>query len=109
MHRFAEAKVAALAHQGLDGLLKQGSPSCGLLDVPVHGSAVGRGIFAAALASRMPELPVEEESRFADPGVRTRLVERAIGRFIARCAGRIDPARLEDYVARLLDSVLTPR
>jgi uncharacterized protein YbbK (DUF523 family) len=55
----------------LDGyVLKSDSPSCGLQGVRVHGSAgmarIGRGLFAEALAQRLPDLPVEEERHLHD-------------------------------------------
>jgi uncharacterized protein YbgA (DUF1722 family) len=36
----------------------------------------GRGIFAAALLERFPNLPVEEEGRLADPVLRENFIER---------------------------------
>lgn len=83
MRRFAEARLDDLARLDLDGyVLKRASPSCGPANVPVHGAAgaPGAGLFAAALAARFPDLPIEDEGRLADPGVRARFLDRAAAR-----------------------------
>ena len=56
-------------------------PSCGLERVKVydpHGvpDRTGRGVFAARLRERFPDLPVEEEGRLSDPRLRDNFVER---------------------------------
>lgn len=83
MERFARARAAALAPLGLSGyVLKKDSPSCGMTRVKVYPAAGGvserngTGIFAAALKSRFPSLPVEEEGRLSDPRLRENFVER---------------------------------
>jgi uncharacterized protein YbgA (DUF1722 family)/uncharacterized protein YbbK (DUF523 family) len=82
MRRWASRRVAELAELGLHGyVLKRGSPSCGLLRVRVYGDGgqpgpVGRGLFAAALTDALPTLPVEEEGRLADAGIRENFIER---------------------------------
>lgn len=96
MRRFAGTRVRQLARLRLDGyVLKSGSPSCGLARVPVHGArggpaGAGRGLFAAALAARLPLLVVEEEGRLTDPAVRESFVERlfAAARWRRLAAGR---------------------
>src|SRR5206468_2844136 len=71
-------------------VLKSGSPSCGLLGVPVYredgerSSGDGRGLFAAALAERLPALPIEEEGRLANPVVQRNFIERVLA-----AAGRV--------------------
>ena len=62
-------------------IVKKDSPSCGMERVKVwhpSGQATrdGRGLFAEALMSRMPALPVEEEGRLSDAGLRENFVER---------------------------------
>lgn len=104
MQRFARRRVQALGGLQLDGfVLKRGSPSCGLLGVPVHRTsraprAAGRGLFAAALVTHIPWLPVEEEGRLADPVLREKFIERvfAMARWRAFVAG---PPRARDLVA----------
>ena len=62
-------------------ILKSDSPSCGLQGVKVFdGDAeparIGTGLFAAALTSAFPDLPIEEERRLADPAARASFLER---------------------------------
>jgi uncharacterized protein YbbK (DUF523 family) len=90
MEAWAASRLDALGGEGLDGfVLKERSPSCGLLGVEVHdasGAATGvaRGFFAARLLRRFPGLPVEEEGRLRDPRVR----ERFLGRVLAQARRR---------------------
>jgi uncharacterized protein YbgA (DUF1722 family)/uncharacterized protein YbbK (DUF523 family) len=62
-------------------ILKNNSPSCGMERVRVYDgngapSRDGTGLFAAALMSAMPWLPVEEEGRLNDPMLRENFIER---------------------------------
>ena len=83
MERLIRRRVPALAAEELSGyVLKKNSPSCGLERVKVYdrdgalSSEKGRGLFADALISRFPLLPVEEEGRLFDPRLRENFVER---------------------------------
>jgi uncharacterized protein YbgA (DUF1722 family)/uncharacterized protein YbbK (DUF523 family) len=82
MTRLARRRTAELAALDLSGyVLKKDSPSCGLERVrvfPAAGSPVrrGTGLFARALAARLPLLPLEEEGRLHDPGLRESFIER---------------------------------
>ena len=82
MRRYAKSRVAALAKEELSGyLLKKSSPSCGMERVKVYHGKVpssknGRGLFAEALLTRLPNLPVEEEGRLHDPRLRENWVTR---------------------------------
>lgn len=82
MRDYARARVADLAAAGLSGyILKSGSPSCGMERVKVWDrngvpSKSGRGLFAEVLIERLPLLPVEEEGRLNDPGLRENFIER---------------------------------
>ena len=81
MTAFSATRVRALAGQDLAGyVLKKDSPSCGLERVRVHGGPspvrTGRGLFAEALVSGLPNLPIEEEGRLNDPVLRENFVER---------------------------------
>jgi len=81
MRRFAEARVEALAGEHLAGfVLKARSPSCGPAGVAVGDRPEGRGLFAEALLRRFPDLPVEDETRLADPAVREEFLHRVLGR-----------------------------
>lgn len=77
MARFARRRAKQLAEHDLCGyILKKDSPSCGMERVKVYrangmpSTKDGRGLFAAALLERYPWLPVEEEGRLNDPGLR---------------------------------------
>lgn len=83
MRRYARRRVRELGAADLDGyVLKKDSPSCGLHRVRVYGAdgeppvRDGRGLFAAELADRLADLPVEEEGRLSDPRLRENWVER---------------------------------
>lgn len=65
----------------LSGLiLKRDSPSCGMARVKVYGAAAarpdGRGVFARTVMDQFPCLPVEEEGRLGDPGLRENFIQR---------------------------------
>jgi uncharacterized protein YbgA (DUF1722 family) len=62
-------------------ILKKDSPSCGMARVKVYaekGAAKreGAGLYASALMQAFPNLPVEEEGRLNDPGLRENFIER---------------------------------
>ena len=82
MRRYARRRIEELADDELFGfVLKKDSPTCGLERVKVYGTGgvpakSGRGLFADALVTRFPMLPVEEEGRLNDPRLRENFVER---------------------------------
>jgi len=82
MRAWAQTRVEALAAEQLAGyVLKKDSPSCGMERVKVYAESGmadkgGRGLFAEALLSRFPRLPVEEEGRLSDPRLRDNFIER---------------------------------
>jgi uncharacterized protein YbgA (DUF1722 family)/uncharacterized protein YbbK (DUF523 family) len=82
MQRWAKTRLRELAADNLSGyILKKDSPSCGMERVKVFAGAGmpqrnGRGIFADALLTAFPDLPVEEEGRLTDPRLRENFVER---------------------------------
>jgi uncharacterized protein YbgA (DUF1722 family)/uncharacterized protein YbbK (DUF523 family) len=102
MERYARERVRALAELDLDGyVLKRASPTCGLFRVRVYReggvpAADGRGLFAEALVSALPALPVEEEGRLNDPAIRENFIERvfASARWRAFVATRPRPRDL---------------
>ncbi|HEX2054191.1 MAG TPA: DUF523 and DUF1722 domain-containing protein [Actinomycetota bacterium] len=77
MESFTVRKMQDLAEADLRGfILKSGSPSCGM-DVIVEGSPDSQpGLFARALTSRFPALPVVEETDLDDPALRQGFVEQ---------------------------------
>ncbi|MDE2089116.1 MAG: DUF1722 domain-containing protein [Gammaproteobacteria bacterium] len=92
---------------GLSGyILKNRSPSCGLQGVPVFrddGQVAGAaaGVYARALTAALPLLPVEEETRLADPAARRNFIERvfAYRRWQALLTSGLTAARLAEFHA----------
>ncbi len=82
LRTYAKRKAGVLANADLSGfVLKKDSPSCGMERVKVYtpgGPAEkgGRGLFAEALMTALPNLPVEEEGRLGDPRLRENFIER---------------------------------
>ncbi len=82
MRSFSRKRAAQLADESMCGfILKKDSPSCGMERVKVYqpkgpAKRSERGLFAAALLDRFPNLPVEEEGRLCDPRLRENWVER---------------------------------
>lgn len=70
MHDWAARQAGKWADAGIGGaVLKAGSPSCGVTGVPVQSGTLrlsGRGLFAEALATAMPGLPMVEEGELHD-------------------------------------------
>lgn len=107
MQRYADAKARELAQLGLCGFIfKSKSPSCGLDSVRVRsadkgadGERAGRGLFAAAVLSTLPWLPVEESSRFQVRAHRERFLERvfALRRLRVYLAGPITARSLREF------------
>jgi uncharacterized protein YbgA (DUF1722 family)/uncharacterized protein YbbK (DUF523 family) len=102
LESYARRRVEQLANDNLSGyVLKKDSPSCGLERVKLYDphhvpSRSGRGLFAAALTARCPNLPVEEEGRLSDPRLRENFVDRvfAYWRLRGLFAGRWTPGAL---------------
>ncbi|MGR8953041.1 MAG: YbgA family protein, partial [Gammaproteobacteria bacterium] len=61
-------------------ILKKDSPSCGMERVKIYGGSQPRregvGIYAEAMMQANPLLPVEEEGRLGDPGLRENFIQR---------------------------------
>jgi uncharacterized protein YbgA (DUF1722 family)/uncharacterized protein YbbK (DUF523 family) len=81
MTDYAQKRVETLGE--LDGFIfKKGSPSCGMTRVPVvvnddgYRERSGVGLFAEAFMQRWPLIPVEEEGRLNDAGLRENFFER---------------------------------
>ena len=93
MVTFAAARVRELLEQDLDGyVLKADSPSCGLNGVRVHRengvSYDGRGLFAEALVTAFPDMPIEDERRLSDPVVRDAFIAQVFDHRRRRLARR---------------------
>ncbi len=82
MIRWVLKRVVQLEKENLYGFIfKSGSPSCGMDRVKVYYEKKtpvkkGVGLFAKALTEHFPLLPVEDEKRLRDPGVREIFIER---------------------------------
>ncbi len=65
-------------------ILKKDSPSCGMERVKVYRNDIparnGVGVFAAYLQHNFPTLPLEEEGRLGDPGLRENFIQRVFVR-----------------------------
>lgn len=82
MVSFAEKRVRELERERLVGFVfKSNSPSSGMQRVPVIDKngvvhKVGVGLFARAFMQHFPLIPVEENGRLHDPGIRENFIKR---------------------------------
>ena len=97
MQTYAHKRLKQLAQEKLCGyILQKGSPSCGMERVRIYSrpgvapARNGRGIYAQALMAQFPNLPVEEDGRLNDAGLRENFIERifAYRRFRSLFGGR---------------------
>jgi uncharacterized protein YbgA (DUF1722 family) len=108
MEDFAADRVEALKEERLAGfVLKAKSPSCGMSRVKRYHDErppdrSGVGLFASALAERIPALPLEEEGRLHDPRIRENFVTRifAYGRWLELESRGITTRRLMHFHQR---------
>ncbi len=105
---FAERQTALL--DGVSGyVFMERSPSCGLDSVKVRATVRGeplrcngRGVYAAAIVKRRPDLPVEESGRLHDAGVRQAFVQRvsAHAHWLCLLGAGLTPQRLLEFHVR---------
>ena len=82
MKKWAKATLDALEKEDLCGyIFKSKSPSSGMRGIKVYDkngapSKKGVGIFARAFMERFPLMPVEDEGRLNDDGLRENFIER---------------------------------
>lgn len=83
MAAWTERELRRLESQGLCGFVfKKGSPTSGMEKVKVYRPGKsqplhsGRGFFARRFMDHFPLLPVEDEGRLHDPGLRENFIER---------------------------------
>jgi uncharacterized protein YbgA (DUF1722 family)/uncharacterized protein YbbK (DUF523 family) len=81
MLEYCRFTVQELEKEDLCGFIfKKNSPSSGLFRVKVYNGGMpakaGRGLFAAAVVTHFPLLPVEEEGRLFDMSIRENFIER---------------------------------
>lgn len=101
--------VRAAALPDLNGfVLMHKSPSCGLHRVKLYrenghlAEAASRGVFAAALHTLRPDLPLEDEGRLHDPVLRENFLNRVFvhGRWQRLLAAGLTRRALIDFHAR---------
>jgi uncharacterized protein YbgA (DUF1722 family)/uncharacterized protein YbbK (DUF523 family) len=79
---WARGRLEELAQENLSGFIfKSRSPSSGMVRVKIYDAQGvpakrGTGLFAAGFMARFPFLPVEDEGRLHDPGIRENFIER---------------------------------
>lgn len=108
MVRYARRRVADLEKEDLAGFIfKARSPSSGMERVKVYhekGTPVKRGvgIFARVFMEHFPLIPIEDDERLHDPGLRENLIERIfiLKRWRALVAEGPDLGRLDDFHTR---------
>jgi uncharacterized protein YbgA (DUF1722 family) len=96
MVEWARKRVKQLEKEDLCGyIFKSGSPSSGMERVKVYDrngvpAKAGVGIFARIFKEHFPLLPVEDEGRLHDPGLRENFIERifALKRWRETLAGK---------------------
>lgn len=82
METWAKKRVAELEKEDLCGFIfKSDSPSSGMERVKIYNKKTvpvknGVGLFAAMFMKHLPLLPVEDEGRLHDPGLRENFIER---------------------------------
>lgn len=82
MMTWADTRLDELQNQDLSGFIfKSRSPSSGMRNVKVYGkssltSSNGVGLFAKAFMDRFPLVPVEDDGRLYDPGLRENFIEK---------------------------------
>lgn len=95
---WAQQRVRALEQEGLCGFIfKAKSPSSGMERVKVYnekGVVDGRapGLFARVFMEHFPLLPVEDEARLNDPGLRENFIERIFALHRYRDMRAADPS-----------------
>jgi len=79
---WSEKRLNELAQENMCGyIFKKGSPSCGMGGVRIYTErgmpyASGAGLFAKMLKEKFPYLPIEDDGRLHDPGLRENFIER---------------------------------
>ena len=81
IEKWADRRLAWLEQESLCGFIfKSRSPSCSLAQVKIYGAKgapvkKGVGLFARAFMEHFPLLPVTDEGRLHDPGLRENFIE----------------------------------
>ncbi|WP_165875768.1 YbgA family protein [Hazenella coriacea] len=99
MVEYARKRVEQIMEFQLHGfILKKDSPLCEMERVKIyntHGMSErkGYGMFAKELMERVPELPIEEEERLTDPGLRENFIERVFAYYRWKCLIQSNPSK----------------
>ena len=102
-------RVAASLDDYCGYIVKKDSPSCGMERVKVYQEKKeappvrrGSGMYTSAVMESRPELPVEEEGRLMDPGLRENFVIRVFTLFRWRCVVQegLTPRSLVEFHTR---------
>jgi uncharacterized protein YbgA (DUF1722 family)/uncharacterized protein YbbK (DUF523 family) len=104
----AQGHAVAVALAGVAGyVFKSDSPSCGLSGVKVvtesgHTERGGRGVYADAILKARPELPVEEDKRLNEAGLRENFVIRLYThqRWLSVCEAGLSVRSVQEFHAR---------
>ena len=107
VERAIDAALDELEAQPLCGfVVTRRSPSCGLERVPIyrengHRGSSGEGLLVKALKERMPLVPIEEDGRLEDEGLRDRFLTRVftLHRWRETVGDRPTMARLQAFHA----------
>jgi uncharacterized protein YbgA (DUF1722 family) len=105
---WAEKRLVQLEKEELRGFIfKSRSPSSGMTGVKVYdetGTRVkkGSGLFAAAFMKRFPLVPVEDDGRLHDAGLRENFIERLFvyDRWLTMIESGANVSRLVDFHTR---------
>jgi uncharacterized protein YbgA (DUF1722 family)/uncharacterized protein YbbK (DUF523 family) len=108
MRSWAQKRVVQLEQEDLCGFIfKSDSPSSGMERVKVYSEKgmprkQGIGMFARAFMEHFPLLPVEEEGRLHDPGLREHFIESifVLQRWREAALPNPTPGRLVDFQSR---------
>jgi uncharacterized protein YbgA (DUF1722 family)/uncharacterized protein YbbK (DUF523 family) len=105
MNRYSKKRSSELANMNLCGyIFKNRSPSCGIARIKVYGddgnpTPNGRGLFAGAFMQQCALVPVEDEGRLHDPGIRENFITRvfAYHRLARLLNGRLSRKALVEF------------
>lgn len=108
MRTFANERAEELKDDDLDGyIFKKDSPSCGVFRVKIYekdqpAERRGTGLFAERMMAAHPNLPVEEDGRLSDSGLRENFIEQvfAYRRVKDLFAGHWSRKEVVDFQAR---------
>lgn len=105
MKKWSIKRVKELKKENLCGFIfKSKSPSCGLKRVKVYSDKgipfhKGTGLFVRQFINSFPLIPVEDEGRLHDPGLRENFIERifALRRWRDITTGKCTPGKLVKF------------